>query len=627
MLKATRGPVATLGLARLSDPFCPKPMHASFLSTPVADRVWRSKYRWQAPGQVAEPSIEASWDRVALAVSSVEPTQREVWRQRFRALLDGGLFLPGGRILARAGTASAASLFNCFVQAPPEDSISGIFQALRETLVTLQAGGGVGIDLSTLRPVGDPAVRSNGMASGPVSWLAVWETASAVLEQGNLRRGALLAGLRCDHPDILAFIQAKAAPGVLPHFNLAVLLSDDFMHAVDEDAPWPLVFPLAGRPIAPGSEVCMRRWSGTSGPQPCRVYGRVPARLLWESLTQALHAAGEPGVLFVDRINRVNNLWFCEQIGVTNPCGEAPMPPYGACNLGSLNLTRFVRHPYAEHPEPDLPGLRAATAVAVRFLDDVIDLSGFPLRSQERTALATRRIGLGVTGLADMLLMLGLRYGSPGSVELTARIMAVIRDAAYRSSIDNAAEKGSFPALDRTRLGASPFVLNLPHALQDAIARQGLRNSHLLAIAPAGSISLLAGNISPGIEPVLAFEGGRRLRGPDGSWQTVPVADAAWRQYRARVPAPTPLPAYFVQAADLGVEEQLRVVEAAQAAVDGAIAKTVQLPASATVAHVAEVVRRAWHLGLKGCTVYRQGSRSDAPVGAGSAGLPDGPRP
>lgn len=309
-----------------------------------------------------EPSIEATWDRVALAVSSAEAHHRDEWRERFRSILHDFRFLPGGRILAAAGTTRHTTLFNCFVMGPIEDSIQGIFNALREAMVTLQAGGGVGIDFSTLRPAGSAAVSSGGVASGPVPFMTLWQAANAVLESGNLRRGAMMATLRCDHPDIEAFVESKGTAGALSHFNLSVLVTDDFMRAVEEDGTWPLVFPLGSQPIPVGDEVCERVWPGDTEPQLCRVHRRIPARGLWDRPVQAQHASAEPGVLFIDHINRANNLWYCERISATNPCAEVPLDAYGGCNLGSINLTRFVRQRFAAQAFVD-----NAIAKTIRF--------------------------------------------------------------------------------------------------------------------------------------------------------------------------------------------------------------------------------------------------------------------
>ncbi len=561
-----------------------------------------------------EPSIEATWDRVALAVSGAEAHHHNEWRERFRAILGDFRFLPGGRILASAGTSRRATLLNCFVMGPMEDSIQGIFNALREAMLTLQAGGGVGVDFSTLRPAGSLAVSSGSVASGPISFMKAWQAANAVLASSNPRRGAMMATLRCDHPDIESFIEAKIASGAVQHFNQSVLLTDEFMRAVEDDGLWPLVFPVGAHPVPEDGELCVRIWSGGVTPQPCLVHRRIPARALWDKLLAAIHAGAEPGVLFIDRINSANNLWYCERLYATNPCGGVPLPSNGACNLGSINLTRFVQNPFAEHPRVDFGGLKAVASVATRFLDNVHDISLFPLKAQEKVAEACRRVGLGVTGLADMLAMLGLRYGSQASIDLTHEIMRTIRDTAYFTSIAIAQEKGAFPEFDKIKFGASPFVLGLSHEIQDAIAQHGIRNSHLLAVAPSDSISLLANNVSGGIQPIAALDALRRVRGPDGQVMTFDVEDAAWHQYKALYGHHAKRPEHFVQGVDVSAEDQLRMMATVQSCVDNAITRAILLPKNANPQEIGFVVRRAWQLGLKGCSVYREGSRGSEAV-------------
>ena len=555
-----------------------------------------------------EPSIASTWDRVALAVSAPEVHHRNEWRERFRAILHDFRFLPGGRILANAGTTRRATLFNCFALGPVEDSLQGTVNSLREAMVTQQAGGGIGIDFSTVRPRGACAVASGSGASGPISLMQVWDVATSFLESGNLRRGAMMATLRCDHPDIEAFVDANIRGEAFAHFTRSVAVTDELVRAVQEDGPWPLVFPLGSHPIPEGGEVCERIWSGAMTPQLCLVHRRIPARALWEKLQAAMHASAEPGVLFMDRTNRANNLWYGERIATTSPGGEVPLPPYGACNLGSINLSRFVLHPFGEQAKVDFLGLKAVAGIATRFLDNVYDIAPFPLKAQERVAHASRCIGLGVTGLADMLALLGLRYGAPASIQLASQVMGTIRDVAYRTSVEMAQEKGAFPGFDKVRFGASPFVQDLAHDLQDAIAQHGIRNSHLLAVAPTGSISLLANAVSSGIEPVFAFHALRKVQGADGQPMTFEVSNAALRHYRQLYGKQAPIPPHFVQAQDVGVDAQLRMVAAVQSCVDGSVAKTVLLPQRANRREIERVLMQAWELGLKGCTVYREGS-------------------
>lgn len=572
---------------------------------PIAEHLWHSRYQWVEGGRLPEPAISATWDRVALAVSGVETHNRDEWRERFRSILSDFRFLPGGRILAAAGTTRHATLMSCYAAGLMEDSLQGIFNGLREAMLTLQAGGGLGVDFSTLRPAGSLATSSGAMASGPISFMKIWEKSCAVLASGNPGRGvALRATLRCDHPDIESFLDLKKTRGALPHFKLSVAVTDAFMQAVEEDGPWPLVFPLGQHPVPTGGEVCERIWPGGMTPQLCLVHRRVPARALWEQLIEAQLAHAEPSVLFVDRMNGANNLWYREQILTASPGAEAPLPPYGACNLGAINLTRFVQHAFGEHPSLNFADLKAVAAIATRFLDNVHDLSLHPLKAQEKAALASRRLGLGVTGLADMLLMLGLSYGSQSSLDLVREIMGVIRDTAYRVSIELAKEKSAFPGFDKTRYAGSSFVLDLPHDIQDAIAQHGIRNSHLLAVAPSQSVSLLANNVSSGIEPIRGLRMSRTATGADGQGVAFEVEDAALRHYKSIYGQEATVPELFNTATDVTAEDQLRMMSVVQSCVDSAIPHPVRLPKNATAQEVGLVLRQAWELGLKGCSAH-----------------------
>ncbi len=563
----------------------------------LARSVWEVKYR-----QPGEASIEDSWRRVAAALASCETHDREGWEARFLSVLRDFRFLPGGRILAGAGTARRVTLFNCFVMGVIEDSMDGIFQALKEGALTMQQGGGVGYDFSTLRPRGSQTRSAAGVATGPLSFMQVWDSMCATVLSQGARRGAMIATLRCDHPDIEAFIDAKREPGALPHFNLSVQLCEDFLRAIEADADWALVFPAEQLADGPG-ETLLRRWTGTPGPVPCRVLRRVSARALWQRLMRAAYDSAEPGVLFIDRINALNNLGWREQISATNPCGEVPLPPYGACDLGSLNLTRFVREPLSGQAHLDLDELAAVTRVAVRMLDNVIDLSRYPLEAQRAQAQGSRRIGLGITGLASALIMLGLRYDSEAGRKQAALAMQTVRDAAYRASIELAREKGPFPFFDGAAMRERPFILGLPQALRAAIEAHGLRNSHLLAIAPAGSISLLAGNVSSGVEPVFAEQAERVVRvGPDQT-RRFTVMDAALSHWRAL--GRSGLPPAFVSALAIDPQDHLRMQAALQAFVDQSISKTINVAEDYPFEAFARLFEEADALGLKGCTVYR----------------------
>ena len=564
---------------------------AALALDPLAEHVWRTRYRHRGDGAAADGTVGDSLARVAAAVAAVE-RDPDAWSARFRDLLAGFRFLPGGRILANAGTRRSTTLLNCFVMGPIKDTLAGVFEALEEGALTLQQGGGVGYDFSTLRPRGAEARSSGGLAAGPVAWMRLWDAACATVTAGQPRGGAMMATLRVDHPDVLEFIEAKRAAGALERFNLSVGVTDAFMDAVEAGGPWALRFPPPGaveRPRAPP------------------VGGELPARELWRRLGDAAAGTAEPGVLFLDTLERENNLRWCERLAATNPCGEAPLPAYGACDLGSLNLPAFVREPFTAGASLDLEALEEAARTAVRLLDDVLGVARYPLMRQREAAASTRRIGLGITGLADALAMLGLRYDSAEGREQAAATMERVKLAAYAASVELAIEKGAFPAWRRDPYLAAPFVSRLPAALRDRIARHGIRNSHLLAIAPAGSISLLAGNVSPGLEPIPARVQRRRLRDPSGDELEFEVADYAWAEFLRRRPEGGPAEA-FVEARDLSVADQLLMQAALQPHVDGAISKTVALPPEATGEDAGATFGQAHRLGLKGCTVYRPGT-------------------
>ena len=563
----------------------------------ISRHIWRTRYRF-----AGEASIGDSWRRVARAIAAAEKQDPERWAQRFYQLLEDFRFLPGGRILAGAGTGHRVTLFNCFVMGEIADDLTSIFEALKEGALTMQHGGGVGYDFSTLRPAGTVAAASGSIASGPVSFMRIWDTMCATMLSTGARRGAMMATLRCDHPDIETFVDVKRDPAALRHFNLSVLVSDDFMRAVAEDKDWPLVFPLHADEPA-GETTLLRRWSGMAEPVACRIVRSTKARALWQRILRAAYDTAEPGVLFVDAINRDNTLADRESISATNPCGEIPLPPYGACDLGSLNLTAFVASPFNADARLDLDALADAARLAVRFLDNVIEVSRYPLPAQARQARNTRRIGLGITGLADTLVLLGLHYDSEDARSLAAQVMQTIRDAAYRASIELAAEKGVFPAFDAAAFLGSGFAARLPPDIREAIAAQGIRNSHLLAIAPTGTISLLANNLSSGIEPVFAAEAERRVLDSDGNYRTHRVVDAAcqlWRQQGG-----CGLPPAWIEAQQLDPLAHLGMQAALQPYVDNAISKTINVAADIPFGSFEDLYRQAHSLGLKGCTLFR----------------------
>src|SRR5712691_6617739 len=551
----------------------------------ISQQIWDMKYRLKGPangpiaGEPIDKTIEDTWRRVAQAVAVPEKDPAH-WADRFYQTMSDFQFLPAGRVVAGAGAGRQVTLFNCFVMGAIPDDMGGIFAHLREAALTMQQGGGIGYDFSTLRPKGAPVHGVGADASGPLSFMNVWDAMCRTIMSAGYRRGAMMATLSCDHPDIEAFIEAKREPGRLRMFNLSVLATDAFMQAVAEDAPWELHF------------------GGT-------VAKVLPARELWDKIMRATYAYAEPGVIFIDRINRRNNLWYCEQIQATNPCGEQPLPPYGACLLGSLNLARFVEQPFAPQARLDTGRLAALVPDVVRLMDNIIDISRFPLPEQQHEAEQKRRIGLGVTGLADALIMCGLRYGASDAVAATEEWLGTIQRAAYLASAALAAEKGAFPLFDRDKYLAGETVARLDADVREAVAKHGIRNSLLTSVAPTGTISLFADNVSSGLEPVFSFRYTRNVLMPDGSRREEEVSDYAYRAFRRLRGETTPLPDYFVDAQTLLPEDHVVMQAAVQRHIDSSISKTINVPADIAFGRFREVYAQAYALGCKSCTTYR----------------------
>ncbi|TVR83237.1 MAG: adenosylcobalamin-dependent ribonucleoside-diphosphate reductase [Rhodospirillales bacterium] len=538
------------------------------------------KYRLRSPdGHPVDGTIEDTWRRVAreLARPEAEPAQ---WEDRFFQAMQGFRVLPAGRILSGAGSGRRVTLFNCFVMGDIPDDMAGIFEHLKEAALTMQQGGGIGYDFSSLRPKGAPVKGVGADASGPLTFMDVWDAMCRTIMSAGSRRGAMMGVMRCDHPDIEAFVDAKREPGRLRMFNLSVLVTDAFMQAVKEGAPWEL------------------RFNGVT-------YRSLPARDLWDRIMRATYTYAEPGVVFIDRINQLNNLAYCEMIHATNPCGEQPLPPYGTCLLGSVNLARLVEKPFTPEARIDLDKLADLVAVAVRMLDNVIDVSGYPLPEHEHEAKAKRRIGLGITGLADALIQCRARYGGSEAVRLTELWLGTIMRAAYLASTRLAAEKGAFPLFDRERYLAAPLVARLDADVRDAIARDGIRNALLTSIAPTGTISLFADNVSSGLEPVFSFSYTRHVLGRDGSRREEAVSDDAYRLFRRLYGEGRPLPDYFVDAQALTPGDHLVMQAAVQKYVDSSISKTINCPESIAFDDFKSVYMQAYDLGCKGCTTYR----------------------
>ncbi|WP_415404002.1 adenosylcobalamin-dependent ribonucleoside-diphosphate reductase [Tateyamaria sp. SN3-11] len=548
-------------------------------AAPIAEQIWDMKYRFkEADGTPIDVTVEDSWRRIARDLAQVEDDP-SAWEDTFYAALEDFKFLPAGRITAGAGTARSVTLFNCFVMGTIPDSMGGIFEMLKEAALTMQQGGGIGYDFSTIRPKGAGVKGVAADASGPLSFMDVWDAMCRTIMSAGSRRGAMMATMRCDHPDIEDFITAKSDAARLRMFNVSVLITDAFMEAVKADGPWELVF---------------------DG----HVYKTVQARALWDGIMKSTYDYAEPGVIFIDRINAANNLNYCETIAATNPCGEQPLPPYGACLLGSINLARLVTSPFEEAAELDGDALAELVATAVRMMDNVVDASKFPLEAQAREAAAKRRIGLGVTGLADALLMLGLRYGSDEAARQTEHWLKAIARAAYLASVQLAREKGAFPLFDAEAFLQSGTMQAMDADVRDAIAEHGIRNALLTSIAPTGTISLYAGNVSSGIEPVFAYAYTRKVLQKDGSRTEEEVVDYAVQMWRD-LKGDAELPDYFVNAQTLAPLDHVKMQAAAQKWVDSSISKTINCPEDISFDDFKDVYMEAWDTGCKGCTTYR----------------------
>jgi len=548
-------------------------------SVPIAEAIWDMKYRFkEADGTPIDGTVEDSWRRIARALAEVEKDSA-LWEDKFYKALEGFKYLPAGRITAGAGTARNVTLFNCFVMGTVPDSMGGIFDALKEAALTMQQGGGIGYDFSTIRPRGAEVKGVAADASGPLSFMDVWDAMCRTIMSAGSRRGAMMATMRCDHPDVEAFIEAKKDPARLRMFNLSVLVTDPFMEAVKNDGPWELVF---------GS----------------KVFKTVPARDLWNKIMRNTYDFAEPGVIFIDRINKANNLGYVETIAATNPCGEQPLPPYGACLLGSINLPTLVTGAFTDKARLDPKALEDLVRTAVRMMDNVVDASRFPLPQQQAEAQNKRRIGLGVTGLADALLMLGLRYGSSEAAAKTEEWMHAIARVSYLASVDLAKEKGAFPLFDAEGYLASGNMQAMDADVREAIRTHGIRNALLTSIAPTGTISLYAGNVSSGIEPVFAYAYTRKVLQKDGSRTEEEVVDYAVRLWR-ETHGDAPLPDYFVNAQTLPPLDHVRMQAAAQKWIDSSISKTINCPEDISFDDFKEVYMAAWDQGCKGCTTYR----------------------
>jgi ribonucleoside-diphosphate reductase alpha chain len=590
--------------------------HDLTATQPISQDVLAEKYL-----KAGETGAEDLYRRVARALASVEKDElRAEWEPKFLANLHAGA-IGAGRIMSAAGTDIQATLINCFVQ-PVGDCIQGfddegypgIYEALREAAETMRRGGGVGYDFSRIRPKGAEVKGTASMASGPCSYINVFDQSCSTVESAGARRGAQMGVLRIDHPDVLEFITAKRTPGRWNNFNVSVGVPDRFMEALSADGPWELV-----HKARPGAKLMARgAFQRADG---MWVYQTLAARELWDTIMKSAYDFAEPGILFLDHINEDNNLRYCEGIAATNPCGEQPLPSYGCCDLGPIILTRFVRNPFGFGGRPgfDFDAFEQVVATQVRALDNVLDLTFWPLEQQREEAKAKRRIGVGFTGMGNTLAMLCLRYDRQEGRVMAANIAERMRDAAYRASIALAQEKGAFPKFEANGyLAPGTFASRLPEAIRQAIRQHGIRNSHLLSIAPTGTVSLaFADNASNGIEPPFSWTYRRKKRESDGSTSEYAVEDHAWRLYRELGGDVEQLPDYFVNALAMSAGEHIAMMEAVQPFVDTAISKTVNVPADYPYEDFKGLYQQAWRAHLKGLATYRPNSILGSVLDAG----------
>ena len=547
---------------------------------PIAFQIWNTKYRYVSKGQVVDATVGDTWSRVALGLSRIENlAEQPRVRSLFYDAMASFKLLPAGRILSGCGTTRNVTLSNTFVMRTIPDSLIGVMDTIKDAALTMQMGGGIGFDFSTLRPAGLPVDGFDGLAAGPLAAMDICDAVCQMLVTG-MGRGAMMATMRCDHPDIESFVLAKTQRTRFRNFNLSVMITDRFMAALRKGQDWDLV------------------WNG-------KTVRQIKAADLWDRIMAQTYAAAEPGVLFIDRINAKNPLNYLETISATNSCAEQPLPPNGTCPLASINLSRLVTAPFTADARFDLGELRRLTGIAVRLLDNVIDTSRYALAEQARQAQAQRRIGVGVTGVGDAVAMLGARYGSAKAVFLVGSWMQTIQNEAYRASARLAAERGPFPMYVESKHLSQPTIRALDADVRAEVERYGLRNGTLTTIAPTGTISMFAGNVSSGIEPIFSTSYLRVITNPDGTKALERVIDYAVWVHGTIFGPEAPLPEALVTAADLDPSDHIRMQAAAQKWVDSGISKTVNCPADIPFDAFKDIYLEAYAAGCKGCTTYR----------------------
>lgn len=580
--------------------------------TALSRWVWEEKYRFtDEHGVSTENTISDTHRRVIEGVFKND--KNKLKKENTFKLMNEFIWCPAGRIHAGAGLDKKVTLINCYVSPTIQDSMAtipdlpgkGILESLNVGAITQQMGGGIGMDFSTLRPDGAIVRRTHSVSTGPLPFMNMWDAMCATVKSSGSRRGAMMGMLGIWHPDILKLIHAKKVKGVLTNFNISVLVPDKFMHALYNGLDWDLYFNV---PRADGNHV------GTfvdENGELQYIYYRMKASDLWNEITKTTFEYAEPGIQFIDRINQRNNLWYCEKISASNPCGEQPLPPDGACNLGANNLARLVSNPFTDDAAFRLKKFKAAVHIGVRFLDNVLDVTQFPTPEQAKEARQKRRIGLGVTGLGNMLQMMKLRYGSKESLHLIEEVMKTSRDEAYRASIELAKERGPFPLFVKDKFLSGEFVKELPEDIRDGIAQYGIRNGVLLTIAPTGTTSIYYGNVSSGLEPTVAWSFKRKAREADGSYSEFKeVSDYGFEKFKEVTgwKKGDEWPDYMVsslQAPFVTVDEHLSVQAVCQKYIDSSISKTINCPPDIDFESFKDVYTKAYDYGLKGCTTYK----------------------
>lgn len=572
--------------------------------------IWDEKYRFEN-----EESLQRTLTRVATTVYANDTSEH---LERGFAIMNKGLFLPGGRILAGSGTNRRVTLLNCFVNRAIPDNMEGIADALKDAMLTMQQGGGIGTNFSTLRPAGAILRKTGSTASGPMPFMDMWNSMCGSIMSAGWRRGAMMGVLHCEHPNLLDFITAKKESGKLTNFNLSVLITDAFMEAVRNDDDWMLGFDV---PRADGQhidEIDMANggvWYG---------YSVHKAKDIWNTILETTYEYAEPGIIFIDHVNTMNNLQYCETISCTNPCAEQPLPPNGCCLLGSINLARMVSNPFTPEASINYKLLRTTIRVAVRFLDNVIDVTGYPLESQRAEEISKRRIGLGITGLADMLIQLQVRYGSDASITILSDVMDAFMNTAYQTSANLAKERGAFPLYSAEKFPSAPFVSRLSTEVREDINRYGIRNGVLLTIAPTGTTSILLGNVSSGLEPVFAHQSTRKVLQSDGSHKefiSYGYSTLLLAKHQGVEPSKldySELP-YMATAEEISVEDHIRVLSTCQTFIDASISKTINCPTDISFEAFKNVYSMAFELQCKGCTTYRPSEMRGSILSKGSS--------